>query len=268
MQNQDVRHKNPRLYGQSGNALWFILVAIALLSALTLTLTRNSGKMADNMDQEEARMIAERVARELNSIDSAVQRLQTINKCGDEEISFDNYIVNLISAGMGLNNRAPMTGPRAYTCHLYEARGAAMNYNYLPQDLRTPAAITASPNVGWYFTAANSVNGVGPEAPTETICDGSTRNCGDLIVGINGVKDSICLAYNKLVGINTIPVDTDDYTSIFFTGNYAVAASNDARINVGAGDATSALYGVKTACVFSSGSPTPHNLIYKVLIAR
>lgn len=265
MQNQDVRHKNPRLFSQSGNALWFILVAIALLAALTLSMTRNSGRVADNMDQEEAGILAERIARELTAISSAVQRLQMVNKCSDEEISFDNPVINDMSAGMGFNPRSPIAGPRAYTCHLYDSRGGGMTYTKMTAGLHTPEAIAADFDFGWYFTAANSVNGVGPEAPGETIC---SSNCGDLIVGSSGILDSVCLAYNRLVGIDGIPQDTDDYTSQFFVGTYANAAANDARLNVGSGNSSSALYGVKSACFFSSASPLPHNLIYTVLIAR
>ena len=265
MQNQDVRHNNPLLSSQSGNALWYILVAIALLAALTLSMTRNSGKMASNLDQEEASLMAERVARDLNSLGSTIERLQMLNKCSDEEISLDNQVLEDMSAGMAFNPRSPITGPRAYTCHVYDQRGGGLSYNKIPTGVLTPEAVTAGNDFGWYFTAANSVNGVGPEAPTETVC---SSNCGDLIVGSSGVTDSVCRAFNNLVKINGIPVDTDDYTSQFFVGTYANAAANDARLNVGSGDATSALYGVKMACIYSSSSPVPHNLIYRVLVTR
>ncbi len=265
MQNQDFRHKNPSLYRQSGNALWFILVAIALLAALTLTITRNSGKVADNLDDEQARVIAERIARDMTSYAAAVDRLRAINGCGEEELSFEASVVENIVPGFTDNPRSPTTGPRAYTCHLFDKRGGGMAYLPLPDGATTPDAFGDQAKVGYFFTAANSVNGVGPESVTETIC---ASNCGDLVVGTSGINDSVCAAYNSLIGIDVIPEDNDMYTSLYFDGTYATANNDDARINEGSGDASSVLYGVKTACVFSSASPTPHNTIYKVLVAR
>lgn len=268
MQNQDVRHKNTRLYGQSGNALWYILVAIALLAALTLSMTRNSGKIASNMDQEEASIAAEQLARQASSMATTVQRLLTVNGCSEEEISFENEAVaDWIGAGNVVNPKSPTTGARAYSCHVYDARGGGLTYASIPQSILSPQGIVFGSDAGWYITGADSVNGVGPEAATQDVCDGSTRTCGDLIAGVSGVNDAVCIAYNRLVGIDGIPEDTDDYTSVFFVGTYAIANTNDARLNVGSGDVNSALYNKQTACVFSSAT-NAHNLIYKVLIAR
>lgn len=268
MKNQYVRHNNPLKSSEYGNALWFILVAIGLLAALTLSLTRNSNRMADNLDQEEARLIAESLLRDGNSLAAAVLKLQTINGCSNDEISFENDTLrDWLGAPSVVNPRSPTTGARAYTCHVYDSRGAGLSYKPIPRTALTEASIAAGFDKGWYMTGADSINGLGPESATQTLCI-SPSSCGDLIAGVTGVNDSVCAAYNKIVGIPGIPVDSDDYTSTFFIGTYGDATSNDARVNVGSGDYTSTLYNVPTACVFSSASPMPHNLIYKALITR
>jgi len=252
MQNQDFRHKS----AQNGNALWLILIAIAMLVTLTLFITRTSEKTADNLSSEQARVIALQVHRQLNTLESAVSRLMLANKCSENEISFENSMV----AGY-----ANPLAPADKKCHLFEPEGAGLTWLKQPQGLLLPTAPALAQN-GWFFLSSYSVNGVGPEKAIEAICP---SDCGDLIAYTHYVDLNVCKEFNKIVSQVDNPV-TGTHSMMkggAFAGTYGTANTVATRIATGSGDATTSTYGSRTACMEYSSSPGVY-LIYKVLIAR
>lgn len=254
MQNQDFRHKS----AQNGNALWLILIAIAMLVTLTLFITRTSEKTADNMSAEQARVIATQLHRDLNTFESAVQKLMLSNSCSEMEINFDNTV----KVGYANGN-----APASKKCDVFQPEGAGLNYQAMPIAAMASDATVAS-KAGWDFLATLSVNGVGPESATETIC---ASNCGDLIAVQQYIAPAVCSQYNLIVNIagGTIPV-TASATLLtgLFTGTYGAGTLAVRRISTGAGDATTSTYAAKTACMQISGTSPARYFIYKVLIAR
>ena len=73
---------------QSGNALFLILIAVALFAALSYAVT-NSGRGGAGIDKEQAEIEAAQAIQYAAQIRSTIQRLQLINGCSDTEISFE-----------------------------------------------------------------------------------------------------------------------------------------------------------------------------------
>ncbi len=252
MQNQDYPRQSPHKSGQTGNALWFILVAIALLAALTLTLTRNSSKMSSNLGDEKTRVVAEQVLRSFNSTRDGVERLINVNGCSESEISFE-YTGTV---GTTYANSNSSTDKR---CWLYNKAGAGLT----PSDMPTGVKVAGGP---WIFTGSNAVSGVGPESATETTC---SAKCAELMILASGVTKEFCTQYNLLVNVasGAIPNASNAPSTTVFTGTFDEGTTASHLIKTGSGDKTTGLYNVKTACVGVGGlSPTYH--LYYVLLQR
>lgn len=255
MENQDVRLKNPTKTQQFGGALWLILIAIALVVALTLSVTRNSSKTASNYNQESARLIAATTLRQMSDLERAVQKVMSTNGCSESEISFENSYMS------GYLNTTP--SPTDKRCHLFDGAGGALSWPVPPAGQVLPSAPTTFQD-NYRFYGQDSVNGVGPENETGATC---ASRCSELIALQQYVDPAVCLEYNKLVGINTVPTETDTVAaSTLFTGTYTDGNTAGTRISVGTGDSASLFWGVKTACYYHSSSTVYQ--IYKVLLAR
>ena len=79
--------KNPPFSAQSGNALWFILLAVALLAALTFAVTRSTDTTEQANITEHDTIAANEVMRTARGIEEAVSRFR-INGIPENNISF------------------------------------------------------------------------------------------------------------------------------------------------------------------------------------
>ena len=245
MQNQALHRRN----AQSGNALWYILIAIALLAALTFTLTRNSTKIASNLGDDSKRITAEQMLRTMNGVGTAVQRLLSLNNCSEGDLSFESDAPNAASY---VNAAAP-TDKR---CHVFEPEGAGLKNSMVP------SGVLLVPGY-WVYSGSLAVSGVGPENSTQTVCTGG---CADLVMLAQGVDEKICEEFNRVVGLNdgVPPVESDLISADPFDGTFSDGTMGANVISEAGGTAGSLLYGVKTGCYLHGTSYE----IYYVLVAR
>jgi len=101
---------------QSGNALWFILIAIGLLGLLTVSLTRGGSSSNDTGDFEQNQIVASEILSYAKSIENAVQSLLA-RGCSENEISFENNTVT------GYSNP---DAPTDKSCHIFDSAGTGM----------------------------------------------------------------------------------------------------------------------------------------------
>ncbi len=71
MRTSSIKHQ------EQGSAIWFILLAVALLAALTMTMTRSSDTVEQSGDAERARILASDLMRYTGGIKAAIDRMQT-----------------------------------------------------------------------------------------------------------------------------------------------------------------------------------------------
>lgn len=76
---------------QSGNALFLILIAVALFAALSYALT-SSGRGSGNIDREQADIIAARILSQISDWESRRQRLELLGIY--DEVLYDNSAEN------------------------------------------------------------------------------------------------------------------------------------------------------------------------------
>lgn len=188
---------------ESGNALWFILLAVALLAALTATISRSTDTAEQSGNVERYRIHASAIMRHTASIRENVNTMR-LNGFGENEISFD---VSFLSPSLYANPNCT-----AQDCVVYGSAGGGASY-LVPSSDWLDADYEGDPGYGeWEFTGANIVNGIG------------SANA-DLLMYIGYLQPALCSQINNMLGIsnNPFPTDGDNFDTTRFQGVYAAA---------------------------------------------
>lgn len=169
---------------QYGNALLLILIAVALFAALSYAIT-SSSRGGDNIDKEQANLIASQLLQQGASYRNAAQRMMLINGCGESEIGFENTDYP----------RQPTANPRMPddSCNMFHADGGGL----------TPY----TPNTDWLLDAsgytANSFidlhghsgfHGIRNIIPSKT-------GASEMVWAVPWLNDEICAAINTQMDI-------------------------------------------------------------------
>lgn len=200
---------------QRGNALWMILLAIALLGGLTAMFARSSSTSDDTGDYERNSIAASEILRYAKSLEIGVQNLIT-RGCSENDISFWND-----SNGDGVENSSDdyynSRSPSDKSCHVFMAQGAGL----AQQNARTQwfvPSYSSSTNYGNYTFAVAQMAGV--NSTTDPL--GSTDM--ELVVILPYISKSVCQAINVSLGIpmNGNDILSDGFVSTInkFTGTY------------------------------------------------
>jgi hypothetical protein len=178
---------------ESGSALWFILLGIALLAALAITITRTSGTAEQSGDVEHAKINASSLIRYASGIDEAIEQMR-MRGVSENDIDFET------TALPGYTN--PICTTTA--CQVFNVGGGGMTYT------KAPAEATA---LDWIFTGANQVANVGTDSP-------------ELVMILPDIDEGICQEIDNEAGVTVIPKETGkiDITTKF-VGVYPTAGS-------------------------------------------
>ena len=193
-----------------GNAIVIVLIMIALLGALTLTLTR-MGSNSNDISQEQAQVIASQVLRQAKTLESATSNLLA-KGCSLTQLSFDNSLVS------GYTNAQ---SPVDKSCWLFDLAGAGLNFP-------TPPA-NSNDGSNWFFGRNNTVFGVGQER--ETLVQ-PTNNSAEIIMILPFVNEKVCRAINTLSGVSpsfstAVPVITKIDIWLKFTASVTTPTSTN-----------------------------------------
>lgn len=229
---------------EKGSVLVYILIAVALLGALSFAVSKGQRGSASTLTIQQAKLAANEIIDYGNAVAKAVQKLK-LRGCTDTQISFENPI-----------SAANYTNPSAPTdkhCDVFNLAGGGLNFTTLDKNVAGENA--GSPYVDFSFVAANEIEKVGTDC--------GTAICSELLIYAL-VKENICQQINILLGISgisgAIPVDSDMGGTVF-TGPFSyVATIGD--------EGTSSVLAGKTAGCFYEADVTPNYTFYQVLIAR
>lgn len=232
---------------QKGNAVIWILIAIALFAALGYAFTSSSRTNTSFLDVEKASSYAKQVIAAGNEIKASVKRLE-LRGCSDTEISFENNVVG------GYNNP---NAPTNESCHIYALAGGGIQYQNPPTvifDSASSGGETYSENV---FSGENTGPNIG------------TAATDDLIYFVHFLQKDICVAINSLLGIDNPGGDPPDEGSGICAGNNE---KFDGSYSTGACgiDVLPEYDGKSAACiktVVGAGSDASYSF-YNVLIRR
>jgi hypothetical protein len=229
--------KNP----QNGNVLFYILIAVALLAALTFAVIQSGRGNITAVNEEKARLLATEMLDYAGVMTNAAAqlRLRTVN---DTDLCFDD-------AGWGNTDYANASCSDD-TNKIFHLKGAGVTWTR-PPELAMDAA--ASPDNLWHIYGGNEVEEVG------TTCGGV--DCADLILVADELRENVCLEINKLLKIEnaggTPPIDSGIGTAAF-AGTFTYANT--------IGDEDAALKGRTGGCFENTGAGK--FTFYKVLLAR
>lgn len=238
---QQVNRRNYR-QTESGNALWFILLAVALLGALTAAVTRSSDTAEQSGDIERYRINASNMMRHSASVEAAVQNM-LMRGLGENRISFDNTYTS------GATYTNPNCPAPETECLVYHGAGGGVNYKQLPSALFDAIHNGQATFTEWEFSGSNNVDGVGTSAP-------------DLVMFTGYLERNLCRQINALLKIpevsGDVPADSDGFDDTPYTGNFPSIAA----------DTLDNMTGYETGCFNDSGAGGRDYTYYHVLIKR
>ena len=233
--------KNSAKNSQSGNVLFYILIAVVLLAALSFAVMQSGRGSLTAVTEEKARMLATEIIEYANIMANATAQVRLRN-VRDTELCFDN-----VNWG-GANYPNPSCSDAA--TKIFDLKGGGVTWANAPA---MAMDTTASPDNLWHIYGDNAVEEIG------TTCN--TAACADLILVLDELREDICIQINNLIKVDNPfdapPTDSQIGTTRFI-GTYDYAAT--------LGDETSALRSKTGACFqnLNNGEYT----FYKVLVAR
>ncbi len=232
----------PDLHRQNGNALWFILVAIVLLGALTMILSRGGTSVNQSGDVEQARLRAGEIMRYAKGIETAIDQMK-MRGVAENDVSFE-------TAATGGTYANPNCADD--DCKVF-GTGGGRNY-------RTPPSGT-NDGSAWIFTGDNNVGTAANPVGTS-----GARTGNDLVMLLPNANEAMCIQINRDLEVGTagtIPEDTTGVATAPFTGAY------DASLTEIDGDGTPFELDGKSAGCFTDTNANPDvTYFYYVLLAR
>lgn len=181
---------------ESGSAIVWILVMIALFAALSYAISDGTRGGTAQLTAQQADLAATEILDYASSIKRAVQELQ-INGCSDTEVSFDNAFVS----GYSHNN-----APSDNSCHVFHPNGGGLSYTK-PHINNLDSSQSGNANYGDWLTSGSVA-----------ITDLNSTDT-DLTLYLPYLKSDICSALNKKINI-TDPIPVDSFTADKFIGSY------------------------------------------------
>jgi type II secretory pathway pseudopilin PulG len=188
---------------EKGNVLWFILVGIVLLGALTLILSRSGSSVDQSADVEQLRVRAAQIMRYAKGIETAIDQMK-IRGVSENDISFQNTVTT-----------TDYTNARCTSveCRLFDPGGAGMAYQPPP-----PGTNDGS---DWIFTGDNNIGSASDPIGTQGAGTGN-----DLIMLLPDMSEALCIQINRDLDVGSpgeLPVDNGGVDISPFQGQYAAA---------------------------------------------
>lgn len=207
----------------AGNALWFILIAIFLLAALTMLITRTSQQTEETGESERSTIRASELLRDTQGIKNAVDAL-LLRGCSESELSFwtdenaDGLETNL---DCGYNAQAPVDK----SCHVYDPKGGGAKIPH-PND---------------YCVRVSAIQDVGTASHDLFYTSSYESNSAT----VQGLSEETCAAINHIMknGLDITALPEASLSDNAFTGNMS------AGVIWGDGGAEVDMAGIKTGCI-------------------
>lgn len=199
---------------QSGNVLFYILIAVALLAALSFATTQGTRGGGGQISKEQARLNAVEMIEYGNILTQAASQLR-LRGYADTEISFENSAV----AGYGNSNCTDNA------CLVFHPDGGGVSHK-VPNDGFLDQSQSAQTRFGeWWVTGESCVPLVGTG---ENCWNENGATDSDLILVLPWIKRDICIAINKALGIDTDPIPRINNqpwgtSMVRFTGTYTTS---------------------------------------------
>ncbi|MDD9901342.1 MAG: hypothetical protein OXT65_10215 [Alphaproteobacteria bacterium] len=160
---------------QNGNALFLILIAVALFAALSYAITK-SGRGSGSIERETQSLDAAQAIQYIGSIQAALQRL-LLSGCSDTTVSFhyDSDGDSTLETN-GDDDYYNPTSPVNYSCHVFHENGGNLTWQNPPVRLTTD---------NWRISGAAPARGIG------------TTDVSELVIWMTDLSIEVCIELNK-----------------------------------------------------------------------
>ncbi|HEU4838469.1 MAG TPA: hypothetical protein VFS88_03550 [Micavibrio sp.] len=238
-------------HSEEGNALFLILVAVALFAALSFVIVYSTRSGAGSTSEEKPRLVASQILNYSISVTTGLNRL-IARGCRLDEINFEHEPFD----GSDPKYLNP-NSPDDFSCHVFHAQGGAVPYQIPPAEAQDiPPGKTADMQE-YYYNLSHQVPGVG----TDNLGTG-TADSKDLMIIMPYVSLEVCRAFNKAINreYEAPPEDTNTLDIVGFAGG-DIAAMGSSDIE----DADGILHGQAAACIYAaslSGAATADDGYY------
>ena len=226
---------------ESGNILFYILVGVMLLAALSFAVTQGGRDNTQSLNQDKQRLIATEIIDYADTIKKAVDAVR-LRGAPLMSLSFAD-------AGLSAAYGTPGTDPPD---EIFNTSGGAVVYKDV-----TPDALEGLTSQSYVFTAKNEIKDVGSTCAADA--------CTELAVMLPALKKDVCIAINTILSVDNPsgapPVDTASDATPFAGSATAVYADT-----IGDEAGSAALAGKTAGCFLDSGSN--QYTFYQVLQAR
>ncbi len=227
---------------QEGNALWFILIVVALFGALTAALSRNTGTVNQAGNIEQSRVVASSILRYTTSIETAIQRMM-MEGLSESDLDFSAIDSDYENANCTDDH-----------CKVFKTRGGGIPYRSLP------SVISENTEQDWVVSAQNRVYLAG--------CDDAHNGCTELLLIAPDVPQTLCLQINAMQGI-TNPNGAPPQMGSFlinekYNGTYTSAINSYTLGGDNSSTKATEVQGRNAACIESSGK----YYFYQLLLSR
>ncbi len=255
---------------QRGNALFLILIAVALFAALSYAVTQ-SGRGGGSIDREQASIFASQITQLAGQYENVITRMRLVNGCADTEISF-NYDSNGDSSYTAADLYHNPNNPSNTSCFVFHPDGGGLTYS--DPDDQWVASVSGSPPYyqNLLFSANSCIPGVG-SSPVGG-CNSNGLNDESLIFYVPYINENICFelarSLDTLTPSGAIPIDN---ASAWNTSARFAGAFTDGRLilNNGASDNSQSMVGQASGCFEGGGgSDTPADTFhfYHIILFR
>jgi type II secretory pathway pseudopilin PulG len=246
---------------EDGNVLVFILIAIALLGALSMTFMRSQQGTSDTASYERTSIKVSQMMKYAASLENAVKLLRS-RGCSENELSFW-HDSDGNSTEDGSDDYYNAGAPSDHSCHIFEPEGAGLTW-------QTPDSswLDSSESGGLYYGEWTFQNRTCiPDVGTGDNNCWSAPSSMDLIAVLSWIDLDVCLQINRRAGMPNN--GSEPYgeagaalMGTFFKGSFSQTGHN---LQSSGGD----FAGVKTACFKGAGAdPAGGYHFYHVLLAR
>ena len=161
---------------QSGNAVIFILIAIALFAALAYTFTRSAQTGQGNMTAGQVKLTAQEIVDYSSSVIAAVNKLRA-RGCSENELNFKNSVENTSTPG----------APSDKSCNIFVSQGGPI------PDVNK--YIFSNP----FVSGDSNINGLGTTAADLVYDMRISSNFSDSLI----TRSDICKKINDILGITS-----------------------------------------------------------------
>ena len=180
---------------QSGNAIIWILIAVALFAAVTAAVMRSSNTSTSVITGEQAAAYANQLIAYGNDISSTVKRV-SLRGCADNQISFSNNILVERDGDVMYPDNHNGNAPTDGSCDVFKTAGGGLTPKTFPQMVTDDGLGGSAPEYAHFVLA--QINGVGTPAP-------------EIALYMEKVHPDICKKISQMAGTgDTPPVDNNE----------------------------------------------------------